>query len=143
MISLLVCIPGNWSEILVHTQNIMKFLRKRACTLACSPLRIVLSLLMGWAAMWVFIWCYIWTVATTLATWFALQSLHYIFSAAATVRLWSTLSTWWSTMRDSRTAGGGRPPINLKAVKQTTSKCSTLQSNIVCVHVVYTINVFK
>lgn len=96
----------NWSEILVHTQNIMKFLRKRACTLACSPLRIVLSLLMGWAAMWVFIWCYIWTVATTLATWFALQSLHYIFSAAATVRLWSTLSTWWSTMRDSRTAGG-------------------------------------
>ena len=54
----------------------MKFLRKRACTLACSPLRIVPSLLMGWAAMWVFIWCYIWTVATTLATWFALQSLH-------------------------------------------------------------------
>lgn len=54
----------------------MKFLRQRACTLACSPLRIVPSLLMGWAAMWVFIWCYFWTVATTIATWFALQSLH-------------------------------------------------------------------
>ena len=54
----------------------MSFLRQRTCTLACSPLRIVPSLLMGWAAMWVFIWCYLWNVATILAMWFALQSLH-------------------------------------------------------------------
>ena len=57
----------------------MAFLRQRACAQACTPLRAVPSLVMGWAAIWVFIWCYLWNVMTTLAMWIALQSLH-IFS---------------------------------------------------------------
>ena len=49
-----------------------KTVRQRACAQAWTPLRIVPSLLMGWAAMWVFIWCYLWNLMTTLAMWFVL-----------------------------------------------------------------------
>ena len=54
----------------------MVFLRRRGCTLAWSPLRILPTILMGWAALWVFIWCYVWNLCTNLAMWFALHSLH-------------------------------------------------------------------
>lgn len=57
----------------------LKFLRQHACALAWTPLRIVPTILLGWAAMWVFIWCYLWNLCTTMMMWFALQSLH-IFS---------------------------------------------------------------
>jgi hypothetical protein len=54
----------------------LKFLRKKACKLACSPARIVPTILFGWAAMWIFIWCYLWNWGTNLFLWFVLQFLH-------------------------------------------------------------------
>ena len=68
-----------------HMQEDMKlrmvFLRRRGCSLAWSPFRIVPTILMGWAALWVFIWCYVWNLCTNLAMWFALQKMEGKFGA--------------------------------------------------------------
>ena len=67
--------PGRF----VRTEDMqlrLNFLRKQACKLACSPARILPTLLLGWAAMFIFIWCYLWNWGTSFLMWWALQFLH-------------------------------------------------------------------